>query len=716
MSGVRIPRSLRDVTDLGGTWRACPGDRELTKTFAEPEFDESSWSPIDVPCHWRNCAAFTDHDGPVLYRRRFDRERLPWGRRAWLEFDGIFYFGDVWLNGDYLGTTEGYFAPHTFEVTEQLLTDESHVLAVEVACPPQHDRTAKRTITGVFGHWDAMDDSWNPGGIWRSVRVRETGAVKIARRRVLCVSASATVARVLVDLTIDAGDFPPDAAAILTEVRAADGHLIGTVERDLVPARGLTELRLEVDIETPPLWWPAGMGKQELVTVETRVIVRGVESDRDRTRLGLRSIAVDDWIFSVNGRRVFIRGANHAPTRIGLANATGEELRRDVQLALDANLNLLRVHAHVTRPEFYEAADELGLLLWQDFPLQWGYARGARRSAIAQARAMVDQLGNHPSIAMWCAHNEPLAVDITADAITPKLVARLATSMFLPSWNKSVLDRGVAHALRAADPSRFVDVNSGVLPGPASLGTDSHLYFGWYHGNGDQLPGALRAIPRLARFVSEFGAQAVPNTAEFCEPHRWPNLDWDRLESAHCLQRRLLEARVPSGEHATFESWRDATQRYQAALLQLQIEDLRRLKYRPTGGYCMFSFADPHAAISWAILDHERVPKLAYAAVAAASRPLLALVDHRSGDVHVVNDTDRSIMGAIVTVDVEGVVTTFGGDIDEDSIAWVGRVAVGYAHDITTTLDIGDDAPIVHKPVVGYGFSRPAPLASPRSS
>ena len=63
--------------------------------------------------------------------------------------------------------------------------------------------------------------------------------------------------------------------------------------------------------------------------------------------------------------------------------------------------------------------------------------------------------------------------------------------MFLPSWNKDVLDRSVARALRKADPTRPVDPHSGVLPGVGTLGTDSHLYFGWYHGRMDGLAPAL---------------------------------------------------------------------------------------------------------------------------------------------------------------------------------------------------------------------------------
>ena len=686
---------------MAGVWRAHPGDRELVKTFADPDHDDARWSDVAVPGHWRDTKEFADHDDSLLYRHRFRRDRLDWARRAWLELDGVFYYGDVWLDGDYLGTTEGYFGSHRFEITEQLLTDEEHVLGVEVSCPRQHDRTAKRTITGVFGHWDAMDDTWNPGGIWRDVRVRETGPLCIARSRTIVVGANDTEARVRIDATIDAGNFPPDAARLAVEI-THEGVVVGTAERDLVPAQGQTELQLDVVVPSPPLWWPAGLGHQSLVEVAVTVSVAGSESDRHTTRTGLRAVSFDDWIFSINGVRQFIRGANHGPIRQSLASITVDDARRDVQLALDANLNLLRVHAHVTVDSFYEAADELGLLVWQDFPLQWGYGRSTRRTAVDQAREMVDRLGQHPSIVTWCAHNEPLAVDVTADAITPAVAARVGVSMLLPSWNKSVLDRRIAHALRAADPSRFVNDHSGVLPGPASLGTDSHLYFGWYWGEADQLPQALRAVPRVARFVSEFGAQAVPDSSEFCNPDRWPDLDWDELETRHCLQRRLLADRVPIAAHATFASWQRATQEYQAALLQRQIEDLRRLKYTPTGGYCMFSFADPHAAISWSILDHQRMPKLAYRAVAAASRPLLALVDPRTGSVHVVNDTVERFEHATVDVAIDGVVRSFAGIIEPDSLTWVGVVDVAGCAAITATLIPSPGAdPIVHSPVVG---------------
>jgi beta-mannosidase len=382
-------------------------------------------------------------------------------------------------------------------------------------------------------------------------------------------------------------------------------------------------------------------------------------------------------------------GSNQGPTRMQLGEATPGELARDVQLALEANLDLLRLHAHVSRPEVYDAADAAGLLLWQDFPLQWGYAFGVRKPAVRQARAMVDELGHHPSIVLWCAHNEPLAVDIAPGApLTTRAKLRLGRSMLFPTWNKNVLDRSITRALHRADPSRTVDPHSGVLPGLGSTGTDTHFYYGWYHGALDGLAGALRAFPRLARFVTEYGAQAVPASAEFMKPERWPKLDWDHLFAHHACQNKIFDRHVPPSDYATFDEWRAATQAYQSALVQLQTEDLRRIKYAPTGGFCHFCFADGHPAVTWSVLDYERVEKSGYATLRDACRRVLPMVEPREGLVHVASELRHTLSDAVV--EVRGGSRRLGrftGAIDADAVTYVGRVDLDGVTEAAVTLE-----------------------------
>jgi beta-mannosidase len=708
------PGPDRELTD---GWRAAAADDHLRRSYTEHDFDDVAWHPLAVPGHWRSSPAFADADGPLLHRCRFDAAAPGEGRRAWLTLDGLFYQGDVWLDGGYLGDTEGYFFPHTFEVTGALRDRSEHALAVEVTCTPQHGSSSSRNITGEFQHGDCLDPQWNPGGIWRPVRLTQTGPVRIATLRVVCSEASAERAVLTLRAVLDSDG--PRRVRLRTEVGALDHEVAQPL------AAGANEVNWTVAVEQPELWWPRALGDAVLHDVRVAVVLTGGEaaaptaggvstrdepgavSDERRLRTGLRSVRQRRWIASVNGEQLFLKGANLGPTRMALGEATPGELQRDVDLAVEAGLDLLRVHAHVTRPELYDAADEQGLLLWQDMPLRWAYARGIRKQATRQARAMVDLLGHHPSIAVWCGHNEPMSIDgadhVTASrSNTVAFAARMAAGQQLPTWNKSVLDASIKRALHKADGSRPVVAHSGITPHLPQLdGTDSHLYLGWYMGDERDLPGFARRVPRMVRFVSEFGAQAVPSGdgAAFAEPERWPDLDWERLEARHSLQKAVFDRRVPPDGYATFAGWRDATQRYQATLVRRYVEELRRLKYRPTGGFAQFLFADGHPGVTWSVLDHDRRPKLGFEALRAACQPVIVVADRLPAtvapadplalDVHVVSDRRDPVDDAQVTATLSwpggGHTWRWGGDVEADACVRVGTIQA-------MVPDLGPDA------------------------
>src|SRR5690606_33666574 len=111
----------------------------------------------------------------------------------------------------------------------------------------------------------------------------------------------------------------------------------------------------------------------------------------------------------------------------------------------------------------------------------------------------------------------------------------------------------------------------------------------------------------------------------FCEPERWPDLDWDRLSHTHALQKALFDKHVPPADHDSFGSWQAATQEYQAAVIRRHIEALRRIKYRPTGGFAQFCFADSHPAVTWSVLGHDRTAKSGFEALQAACAPVIVV-------------------------------------------------------------------------------------------
>ena len=675
--------------DLGGMWSAALSDDELRRRLADPDLDDSGWERLVVPGHWRSHPAFAEVDGPVAYRRRFEAGKPELGRRAFLTFDGVFYQTDVWLDGEYLGDTEGYFFPQTFEVTGALGGRGEHLLAVEVACARQTDLRAKRNLTGVFQHWDCIDPDWNPGGIWAPVRLHETGSVRIRSLKVLCRDANPETATLELEAELDT---PGQAEVTVSTEARREGSMATAAQRVDTHslAAGDNRVRWRLGIDRPDLWWPRALGDQPLydVTVEVRV-GEGEVSDRRGLLTGLRQVRVKNFLATVNGERLFLKGANYGPAANALAEVDRDDLARDVSLAKDAGLDLIRVHAHVSRVELYEEADRAGILLWQDMPLQWGYGQ-VRRQAVAQAREAVNLLGHHPSIALWCGHNEPISLELTpGTALAPRTVARLVAGQLLPTWNKTALDGSIRRALERADPSREVVAHSGIVPHPA-WGTDSHFYFGWYHGDERDFPGTLARLPVLARFVSEFGAQAVAESDGFMAPDRWPDLDWENLEAHRCLQKSIFDRRVPPAKYATFDEWRRATQEYQAELIRHHVEALRRLKYRPTGGFCMFMLSDAQPAVTWSVLDHERKPKAGYHALAAACAPVIITTDRPASsygagelialDVHAVSDLREPLGGAVARVVLSwpgGGRRTwrFAGDVPPDSCVRIGSIS-----------------------------------------
>lgn len=685
--------------DLGGTWRAAAAEEDLRRRFVSADLDDSGWTELTVPGHWQRHPALAEEQGPVLHRRSFEHPVPDPGRRSWLCLDGVFYQSDVWLDGTLLGDTEGYFVPHQFDVTAPLATAERHLLALGVTCAPQRQKARKRNITGVFQHWDEYDPDRNPGGIWQGVRIEESGPVRIVHRRVLCTDAHRDLATVAIRLVLDS-DEDRD-VTLRTEVAGT------TVTAEHHLASGENQVSWTLGVEQPALWWPRALGDQPLHDLTVTVLVEGEPSDVLHRRIGFRAVETRNWITRVNGERLFLKGANQGPTDYWLAEATGADHRRIVELALEAGLDMIRLQAHVSSPELYDAADEAGLLVWQDFPLQWGYHPSVRRQAARQAREMVDLLGHHPSVALWCAHHEPMAIDPSPARLADRrerrrLIARAAVAQQLPAYNRTVIDRSVSRAIHRCDPSRPIVSHAGGLPNLAGIkGTDTHAFLGWFGGEERSFPRLVAALPRLARFVGSFGAQAPATDFAACHGDGWPALDWSELGLRLGLQKGAFDRYVPPLAYDTPDDWVVAAQNYQARVVRYHVETLRRLKYRPSGGFAVLGLADAAEGVTFSLVDHRRNPKAAFEALRDACRPILLIADRPPShlhpgdelvlDVHVVSDLRSPRRGlrseGRVRWDGGEHVQRWVGDVAADDVALVGTLRMTVP-EVEATLEI----------------------------
>jgi beta-mannosidase len=290
--------------ELGGWWRVVEADDALRRVFPDPDLDDGAWAELAVPGHWQSAGPFAGSNGPLLYRRRFEAP-VTSGQRVWLDFDGLFYQGDVWLNGSYLGDTEGYFFPHHFEITELMRDRTEHLLAVEVACPHPSDKRAKRNLTGVFQHWDCFDQDWNPGGIWRPVRLTRTGSVRLSRLRVLC--REATAERATLDLRAELDATEATSVTLATTVSPSGdraGEPVARREAEQPLAAGCNVVRWRLAVERPELWWPHALGDQALYDVTVSVARLGALTDARTVTTGLRQVRMKNFITTVNHERL----------------------------------------------------------------------------------------------------------------------------------------------------------------------------------------------------------------------------------------------------------------------------------------------------------------------------------------------------------------------------------------------------------------------------
>ena len=340
--------------------------------------------------------------------------------------------------------------------------------------------------------------------------------------------------------------------------------------------------------------------------------VGGRSGDRAAALLGFRTVVQEgagSGAWRINGRRTFLRGTNYISTQ-WLSEMTPERFALDVGLMKGANVNIVRVHAHVEPPAFYRACDEAGLLVWQDFPLQWGYGDepAFAAEAVRQAVAMVDLLGNDPAVVVWCLHNEPPWDAGWMQYRYPD---------YDPEQNRA-LDERLRAAVAARDPSRVTHLVSS---------TTEHPWYGWYSGSWLDY-----AKPARVPLITEFGAQALPGLPALrrflAEDDLWPQTEaeWAPWEY-HNFQRKETfdNAKVERG--ASIEELIANTQGYQARLIKLAAESYRRQRYAPVTGIFQFMFVESWPAMSWGVLDAWRQPKAGYWALRDGYQPVMPLVE-----------------------------------------------------------------------------------------
>jgi len=389
------------------------------------------------------------------FTHQFTINNLPEGRNVWLNFRGINYKAEIFLNGKRINrnTHEGMFLRKTFNITPYLRTDAPNVLAVLVY-PPTHagNPNGGQGGDGQIARNNTMQ--YTPGWDWiQPVRDRNTGIwdeVSITTTGPVCLSSPYVVTKVpgvrdpetktqreaFVNTSVELENTGSTSLKGLLVCETNGTRLTQPVT--LSPFEKKTVSLNPLAVKNPRLWWPNGIGEQPLYDMNLSFEIGNQVSDRERLRYGIREITSDKCPdnggrrFFVNGQKIYVTGGNYINSD-WLLRLSPERYRDEVRFHAEMNLRMIRVWggALVERPEFYNACDEFGILVFQDL---WGSGdcNGAWEDPtkmdsrerrweypdnhdlfIASVEDQVKMIRNHPSLCFWCGANEwPLAKDI----------------------------------------------------------------------------------------------------------------------------------------------------------------------------------------------------------------------------------------------------------------------------------------------------------------
>ena len=592
------------------------------------------------------------------------------GKFIELLFEGISFRGEAWLNGKRVGTLEGMLNPHSFDISSLLNYGKDNNIAVRLEAPPDswpnlrlHGLTWRSSREQLFSIAQCMYGwDWGPHcvpiGLWQPVKLIATGPLRINHPYIRSEIIADTEAGCSIQFDVSNLTSQPKEAVLFGTVLEKDSKKeISTFQQNISLESNVKKtIELNLKIKNPKLWWPNGMGKQNLYLLNISVEEDSKLSDNLTAQFGIRELKLVDnenveefvksmlqdigdpfyigkvagsypWTFEINGKKMFAKGGNWIPAD-QLLRLNHDRYNRLLKLVKEANFNLLRVWGGgiYETDDFYNLCDQHGILTWQEFLSNRNFSRINKASFIDGAKSAVYRLRNHPSLAFWCGGNE-----------------------FDPDdeGSKSVID-SLDALLKEYDPQREFHRASPYMG-------DDH-YWGVWH---NKEPYTKYRIVRP--FRSEAGINAPPvydNYLKFTpDSMRWPPdkiyVEYHGESNARFAHlEKLLRYADEFGESKNIEELILKSQLYQAIGNELNMEFCRSNKFK-NSGFLVWQFNDIWPCYSWSQVDWYGTPKPSYYFLKRASRPIHISADFEKylwntgevfiASIYLLNDTQNQV-------------------------------------------------------------------------
>ena len=367
-------------------------------------FDDSGFAPVTVP-HTVTGLSWQNWDYPAwqqvwIYRRHFNGARLldvhGQGNRILVDFNGVMVNATVAINDQVVSTHQGGYLPFSAELTGKVAGGDN-LLAVIV-----DSRCLPVPPVGV-GSGPASVDFFQPGGIYRDVRLRVLPRVFLSDLFAQPGDVLSSQPRVDVECAIDSAATTHASGSLLVELFDGPTRIASQVAAVTVSAPGISTAKLSLTGLGPVRLWSPDSPK--LYTVQATLDFPGLGSHALSRRIGFREASFRPEGFFLNGKRVPLSGLNRHQLYpyAGMAMPARVQ-RKDAEiLKNEFNCNIVRCSHYPQSPDFLDACDELGLLVWEEAP---GWHNVSPTPAwqdlvVQNVRDMVIRDRSRPSVVIW---------------------------------------------------------------------------------------------------------------------------------------------------------------------------------------------------------------------------------------------------------------------------------------------------------------------------
>jgi len=563
------------------------------------------------------------------YRTQFIIDSSQQGQRIWLNFRGINYSANIWLNGKRIASTDyvnGAFRLYDFDITNFAIIGKNNVLAIEVFSPGPDDLA----ITFIDWAPGMPDDNM---GIWQPIILYSSGPLALKNTFVHTRLNTPTLDEA--ELTIETEIVNTHDHTIETEIECIIENI--TFNKNITISPLSTNKLIftphdfpQLKIRNPRLWWPYQFGKPELYKLRMILKTRDKVSDSTDITFGIREIkAVNNEygarLFLINGKELLIRGTAWSPDLMLRQSERQDEI--DTDFLINLNMNTVRLEGKFATDYFWDLCDQKGILVIAGWPCcnhfekwdTWKY--GDTNVAEESERSQILRLRNHASFAAWF---------YGSDSPPPENVERIYLEVLQETHNSLPRISSASHK-----PSKHTGITGVKMTGPYSYVPPIYWYDRKRQGHAERFN--TETCPDVCIPIMESIEKMLPKNQLFVGSKAWNHHTGagDQFNNTKKVDEAILKRYGRSKDLSDYsktaqvlgyESWR-------------AMYEAHNRNFPKATGVIGWMHNSPWPSLIWQLYDYYLNPTGAFFGTKKACEPLHIQYSYDDNSIWIINNT-----------------------------------------------------------------------------